>query len=168
MLTGRGLPFNLLNALNHKEEAAIVAAAGKKGAITIATNMAGRGTDIKLEEGVAELGGLHVIATEKHESGRIDRQLIGRCARQGDPGSARAFISIEDELMQRFLPSIGRQWISSSIDKQIPYMKSIAESLNALVQRSASGIAFRQRRRVMEMDTWLAEALSFTGPSVES
>jgi len=168
MLTERGLPFNLLNALNHKEEAAIVAAAGKKGAITIATNMAGRGTDIKLEEGVAELGGLHVIATEKHESGRIDRQLIGRCARQGDPGSARAFISIEDELMQRFLPSIGRQWISSSIDKQIPYMKSIAESLNALVQRSASGIAFRQRRRVIEMDTWLAEAPSFTGPSVES
>ena len=168
MLTERGLSINLLNALKHKEEAEIVAAAGQRYAITIATNMAGRGTDIKLGDGIAELGGLHVIATERHESGRIDRQLIGRCARQGDPGSARVFISIEDDLMQRFLPSPGRRWISSAIDKKAPYMKSIAESLNAFIQKSASSIAFRQRRKVMQMDTWLAEALSFTGPSVES
>ncbi len=168
MLTERGLTFNLLNALKHKEEAGIVAEAGQQGAITIATNMAGRGTDIKLGTGVSALGGLHVIATERNESGRIDRQLTGRCARQGDPGSARVFMSMEDDLLKLFLPSPVRRWISSAIDKQNPYMKSVAEGLHALVQRSVSGIAFRQRRRVMQMDTWLADALSFTGSSIES
>ncbi len=114
------------------------------------------------------MGGLHVIATERHESGRIDRQLIGRCARQGDPGSAQVFMSMEDDLMQRFLPGMSRRWISSNLQKQTPYMKRIAERILSIVQSSASSLAFRQRRKVMQMDTWLAEALSFTGSNVEN
>ena len=87
LLTAAGIEHQVLNAKNHEIEAQIVAQAGQIGRVTVATNMAGRGTDIKLGEGVAELGGLHVIGTERHESRRIDRQLAGRCARQGDPGS---------------------------------------------------------------------------------
>jgi preprotein translocase subunit SecA len=102
MLKKRGIPHNVLNAKHHAEEAAIVALAGQKGAVTIATNMAGRGTDIILGEGVAELGGLHIIGTERHESRRIDNQLRGRAGRQGDPGSSQFYLSLEDELMRRF------------------------------------------------------------------
>ena len=87
LLTGEGLEHQVLNAVRHAEEAQIVAGAGKSSKITVATNMAGRGTDIKLGRGVSDLGGLHVLATERHEAGRIDRQLCGRSARQGDPGS---------------------------------------------------------------------------------
>ena len=102
LLTEAGLPHDVLNAKNHAREAAIIAEAGKKGAITIATNMAGRGTDIKLGEGVKELGGLCVIGTERHESRRIDNQLRGRAGRQGDPGYTQFFVSFEDDLMVRF------------------------------------------------------------------
>ncbi len=97
-----GLPHTVLNARHHEQEAEIIAHAGKRGAITIATNMAGRGTDIKLEEGVADLGGLYVLATTRHQSRRIDRQLRGRCARQGDPGSSKFYISFEDTLLRLF------------------------------------------------------------------
>jgi len=96
------IPHSVLNAKQHQLEAEIVARAGERGAVMIATNMAGRGTDIKLSPGVAELGGLHVVGTERHESRRIDRQLRGRCARQGDPGSSQFFISFEDDLMRNF------------------------------------------------------------------
>ena len=102
MLKRVGIPHSVLNAKYHQQEAEIVARAGQRGAVTIATNMAGRGTDIKLGPGVAELGGLHVIGTERHEARRIDRQLRGRCARQGDPGSSHFFISLEDDLMRLF------------------------------------------------------------------
>jgi len=102
MLKKRGIPHKVLNAKYHAEEAAIVAQAGQPGAVTIATNMAGRGTDILLGPGVAELGGLHIIGTERHESRRIDNQLRGRAGRQGDPGSSQFFLSLEDELMRRF------------------------------------------------------------------
>src|ERR1041385_7004672 len=98
----RGVPHNVLNAKYHQKEAEIVSLAGQKGAVTIATNMAGRGTDIKLGPGVADLGGLHILGTERHESRRIDRQLRGRAGRQGDPGSSRFFISLEDDLMRLF------------------------------------------------------------------
>jgi preprotein translocase subunit SecA len=97
-----GIVHSVLNAKFHQQEAEIVARAGQRGSVTIATNMAGRGTDIKLGEGVAGLGGLHVIGTERHEARRIDRQLRGRCARQGDPGSSHFFISLEDDLMRLF------------------------------------------------------------------
>ncbi|HOH49300.1 MAG TPA: preprotein translocase subunit SecA [Candidatus Hydrogenedentes bacterium] len=103
MLRAEGITeFQVLNAKHHEREAAIVANAGKRGAITIATNMAGRGTDIKLAEGVRELGGLYIIGTERHESRRIDNQLRGRCGRQGDPGTTRFYVSLEDEVARLF------------------------------------------------------------------
>jgi preprotein translocase subunit SecA len=98
----RGIPHNVLNAKYHMKEAEIVSLAGQRGAVTIATNMAGRGTDIKLGAGVPDLGGLHILGTERHESRRIDRQLRGRAGRQGDPGSSRFFLSLEDDLMRLF------------------------------------------------------------------
>ena len=102
MLKREKIPHAVLNAKYHQQEAEIVSRAGQKGAVTISTNMAGRGTDIKLGEGVRELGGLYVIGTERHESRRIDRQLRGRCARQGDPGLSRFYVSFEDDLMRNF------------------------------------------------------------------
>ncbi|MBT3848689.1 MAG: preprotein translocase subunit SecA [Candidatus Marinimicrobia bacterium] len=102
MLKRNNIPHNVLNAKQHQNEAEIVARAGQRGAVTIATNMAGRGTDIKLGEGIKELGGLHIIGTERHESRRIDLQLRGRSGRQGDPGSSRFYLSLEDDLMRLF------------------------------------------------------------------
>ena len=102
MLKRRGIPHNVLNAKQHQREAEIVLRAGQQGAVTIATNMAGRGTDIKLGEGVRELGGLHILGTERHESRRVDLQLRGRSGRQGDPGSSVFFLSLEDDLMRLF------------------------------------------------------------------
>ncbi|HEY1662681.1 MAG TPA: preprotein translocase subunit SecA [Verrucomicrobiae bacterium] len=102
MLKREGLIHSVLNAKYHEQEAEIIARAGQRGAVTIATNMAGRGTDIKLGPGVSEVGGLHVLGTERHESRRIDRQLRGRCSRQGDPGSSHFFVSLEDDLMRLF------------------------------------------------------------------
>ena len=102
MLKRNRISHSVLNAKFHEQEAEIVAKAGQKGAVTIATNMAGRGTDIKLGAGVPDLGGLFVIGTERHESRRIDRQLRGRCSRQGDPGSSKFFVSLEDDLMRLF------------------------------------------------------------------
>ena len=102
MMKREKIPHSVLNAKHHLQEAEIVSNAGKKGGVTVATNMAGRGTDIKLGEGVKDLGGLYVIATERHQSRRIDRQLRGRCSRQGDPGNSVFFVSFEDELMVRF------------------------------------------------------------------
>lgn len=101
-LDDAGIKHEVLNAKNHAKEAEIVANAGQKGAVTIATNMAGRGTDIKLGPGVVELGGLAVIGTERHESRRIDNQLRGRSGRQGDPGLSQFYLSLEDDLMRRF------------------------------------------------------------------
>jgi preprotein translocase subunit SecA len=101
-LRQRRIPHHVLNARNEEEEAAIIAFAGERGAVTISTNMAGRGTDIKLGPGVAELGGLYVVGTNRHDSRRIDNQLRGRAGRQGDPGSSRFFVSLEDDLMVRY------------------------------------------------------------------
>jgi len=112
-LKKRGVPHQVLNAKQHEREAEIVANAGERGRVTIATNMAGRGTDIVLGEGVAELGGLHILGTERHESRRIDNQLRGRSGRQGDPGSSRFFLSLEDDLLRLF----GSDRISSFMDK---------------------------------------------------
>jgi len=102
MLAAEGIEHQVLNAKNHEIEAQIVAQAGQRGRVTVATNMAGRGTDIKLGDGVAEVGGLHVIGTERHEARRIDRQLSGRCARQGDPGRAQFFVCLDDEIVEAF------------------------------------------------------------------
>jgi len=109
----RGIKHNVLNAKQHAREAEIVAGAGYAAAVTIATNMAGRGTDIKLREGVKEAGGLAIIGTERHDSRRVDRQLRGRAGRQGDPGSSSFFVSLEDDLMRLF----GSGRIASVVDK---------------------------------------------------
>ena len=115
LLKKQGIPHNVLNAKYHEKEAMIVADAGQPGQVTIATNMAGRGTDIVLGEGVAEKGGLHILGTERHESRRIDNQLRGRCARQGDPGSSRFYLSLEDDLMRLF----GSDKIKGMMDKLV-------------------------------------------------
>ena len=108
-LTAAGLPLELLNGRQDRGEAEIIALAGRRGAVTIATNMAGRGTDITLGPGVVELGGMHVIGVECHESARIDRQLLGRAGRQGDPGSGRFFVSADDPLLVRYAPSLSKR-----------------------------------------------------------
>lgn len=163
LLTERGLYFRLLNAVRNQEEAAIIANAGCPAQITIATNMAGRGTDIKLAPGVPELGGLHVLATERHESGRVDRQLFGRSARQGDPGSAQAFVSAEDELLRRYLPKAVRGNVQRTLAAGLPGRQQLGQAAFQLAQRQAQRLAFRQRKAVLRMDDWLEEALSFTG-----
>jgi len=162
-LAERGLEFNLLNALNDREEAKIVASAGAPGAITIATNMAGRGTDILLGAGVAEAGGLHVIATERHESHRIDRQLYGRAARQGDPGSAIALVAADDELLRRFSPDFARRMLARSIRRGGRLSAWLGGKLSMYVQWRAERQAFASRKAVMRMDTWMDEAVSFSG-----
>ncbi len=163
MLRGLDLDFNLLNATRHSEEARIVAAAGQYGRVTIATNMAGRGTDIKLGRGVADLGGLHVIASERHESRRIDRQLFGRSARQGDPGSARAYVSVDDELIQRFVPTWLRERLQHAVEANLPVAPHLAKQTLAYAQRSAEKLAFRQRTSVLQTDDQLEQRLGFSG-----
>ncbi len=162
-LRERGLEPALLNAVHHQEEAQIIAQAGLKNRITIATNMAGRGTDIKLEKGIAERGGLQVILTERHESYRIDRQFYGRCARQGDPGCVQTFISVDDELINRFIPKVIRENLAVCVTKRYPGYRQEAVVALKLAQRIARRVAYRQRSQVLKMDTWIDEALSFTG-----
>jgi preprotein translocase subunit SecA len=160
-LRSENIPYRLLNAVRHKEEALVVAGAGQEGAVTIATNMAGRGTDIRLGRGVVERGGLHVIATECHESPRIDRQLFGRCARQGDPGSAGAYVSMEDELVRRYTAPPVRSLVTRQLAKRFPGSRSLALALVHHAQSSAERLAFKQRKEVLRMDTWLEDSLSF-------
>jgi len=161
-LADKGLEAKVLNAVRHHDEALIVGVAGEAGRITIATNMAGRGTDIKLGRGVTGLGGLHVLATERHESGRVDRQLFGRAARQGDPGSAQAFVSAEDELLRRNLPRTVAPQLQRALKQGWPAARRLAAGAFALAQHNAQRLAFKQRRTVLRMDDWMKEALSFT------
>jgi preprotein translocase subunit SecA len=153
LLQRRGIEHSVLNAKQHEREAAIVAEAGKHGHVTIATNMAGRGTDIQLEPGVAGLGGLHIIGTERHESRRIDNQLRGRSGRQGDPGSSQFFVSLEDELMRRF----GSERIAGMMDKlgmeddQPIEHKWISKSIESS-QTKVEGHNFDRRKHVVEYD----------------
>ena len=159
----RGVQTSVLNATRHLEEAQIIAAAGKRGQITIATNMAGRGTDIELAAGVSQLGGLHVIATERHESGRIDRQLFGRAGRQGDPGSAQAFISADDELLRRYAgPRICGMLKTAAPGGGLSGAR-IARWAVKRAQSMAQRQAFLQRQQVLRQDDWLDQALSFAG-----
>jgi preprotein translocase subunit SecA len=152
MLERRGLKHNVLNAKQHEREAAIVAEAGQPKAVTIATNMAGRGTDIVLGQGVTDVGGLHIIGTERHESRRIDNQLRGRAGRQGDPGSSKFFISLEDDLMKIFGPAadrIGRLMDSLEVEPiEHPW---VARSI-ASAQKKVEGMHFDARKHVVEYD----------------
>lgn len=166
LLDQRGLSYHLLNATRLQEEANIIARAGEKNQITIATNMAGRGTDIKLGTGMAEIGGLHVIATERHESGRVDRQLFGRSGRQGDPGSAQAYVSFEDELLRRYLNPILLKQVSAMAKGHFPGWQPAAKGAFGIAQRNAQHIAYKQRTAVLKMDGWLDEALSFAGAPI--
>jgi len=163
MLDSENLNHQVLNAVRHREEAQIIAGAGQAGKITVATNMAGRGTDIKLGRGVAESGGLHVIASERNESGRIDRQLFGRCGRQGDPGSAQAIVSLEDEFVSRYAKNIIAYLKKRHAFNTDGISSKATRAVFRLAQRRAEKLALRQRKSVMRTDHWLEEQLSFSG-----
>ena len=158
LLKKNGLKHEVLNAKNHEREAEIIAHAGEKGAITLATNMAGRGTDIKLGEGVKELGGLFVMGTERHESRRIDNQLRGRSGRQGDPGKSQFFVSFEDDLMRRF----GTERIKNMLESvgftedQAIRSKSLTRSIET-AQKKVEGNNYDIRKSLLDYDNVLNE-----------
>lgn len=165
VLIRRNLPFSILNAKQDKEEADIISKAGKEGRITIATNMAGRGVDIKLEEKVRVLDGLHVIITERHEAGRIDRQLAGRCGRMGDPGSFEAILSLEDPVLEKERSGLWK-WVAL----YYPHKKSILwryflkkALLNA--QKKTERIHAKMRKNLLKEDERRGNMLSFSGRS---
>ncbi|HEX6488425.1 MAG TPA: preprotein translocase subunit SecA [Candidatus Dormibacteraeota bacterium] len=152
MLEKRGVPHNVLNAKYHEREALIVAEAGQAGAVTIATNMAGRGTDIVLGEGVKDVGGLHIIGTERHESRRIDNQLRGRSGRQGDPGSSRFYISLDDDLMKIFGPSAERiGGLMERFETEPIESRMVSRSIES-AQRKVEGMNFDARKHLVEYD----------------
>ena len=164
MLTERGMEHEVLNAVRHAEEAKVVGRAGEKGRITVATNMAGRGTDIKLERGVADLGGLHVVASECHESTRIDRQLFGRAGRQGDPGSAVLFVSFQDEVLLRYASPYTRDLLQRVGGNRAGEITSpLTRALIGYCRARAGRISLSQRKAVLRTDDWLAENMGFTG-----
>ena len=170
------LEHTVLNAKNHAKEAEIIAMAGRKGAITVATNMAGRGTDIKLEEGVAASGGLHVIGTTRHQSRRIDRQLRGRCARQGDPGSSKFFVSFEDSLLrlftstritaflQRFRPPEGEPITAKVLNKSIETAQKRVEQRNYQMRKHTLEYDDVMNKQRAEIYTFRNEVLHSSTP----
>jgi preprotein translocase subunit SecA len=153
LLTKKGIPHEVLNAKHHEKEALIVAKAGEKGAVTIATNMAGRGTDIKVKQEILDLGGLHIIGTERHESRRIDNQLRGRTGRQGDPGSSRFYLSLEDDLLRIF----GSEKIAYIMDKLgmqegEPIEHSLITKSIENAQKKVEAMHFEIRKHLLEYD----------------
>ena len=150
LLAEAGLPVDLLNGRQDAQEADVIARAGRPKAITIATNLAGRGTDIKLHDSVGELGGLHVIVAECHESRRVDRQLIGRCARQGDPGSSQTFVSAEDSLLQRYAPWLA-DWIRSTADQRGEVYLDLTPRIQR-IQRLAEQSQYAARAALLRLD----------------
>jgi preprotein translocase subunit SecA len=162
LLVARGIDHALLNAKQDQMEAEIIALAGQPHRITVATNMAGRGTDIRLGEGVAELGGLYVILTEYHDSRRVDRQFFGRCARQGDPGSCEAIVSLEDELFVINAPLLTRlaglfTWRSAAL----PAM--LYQGLRFIAQLRAERRHCYVRTQTLKLDKRLEQMLAFSG-----
>ncbi|HZP92259.1 MAG TPA: preprotein translocase subunit SecA [Burkholderiales bacterium] len=158
LFDGAGLPYQLLNARQDKLEAEIIARAGEPGRITVATNMAGRGTDIKLMAGVAERGGLHVISAELNDSARIDRQLYGRGARQGDHGSCQGILAMEDDLVATYLP-----WTCAWLSGRGRLPTRAGRLLFHLAQRRAERIYSRARRDLLDLDEQLGDMLAFAG-----
>ena len=153
ILRKRGIPHNVLNAKFHEKEAQIVADAGQRGAVTIATNMAGRGTDIKLGDGVPELGGLFIIGTERHESRRIDNQLRGRSGRQGDPGASRFYLSLEDDLMRLFASdNIAKVMDRLGMEEDEPIEHSLITKSIEHAQKKVEARNFDIRKHVLEYD----------------
>lgn len=153
MLKKKGIPHNVLNAKHHEREAEIIEQAGRKGAVTIATNMAGRGTDIKIDEEVAKLGGLFVLGTERHESRRIDNQLRGRSGRQGDPGESRFYISLEDELMRRFgSDNLKNMMDRLGMDDNQPIESKMVTKAVEAAQKRVEGNNFDARKQLLQYD----------------
>lgn len=158
LLKKHKIPHNVLNAKNHEREAEIIAQAGQKGAVTIATNMAGRGTDIKLGEDVKELGGLAVIGTERHESRRIDNQLRGRSGRQGDPGVTQFYLSLEDDLMRRFgSDSMKAMMTKLGMDDSQPIQSKMVSKAVESAQKRVEGNNFDARKRLLQYDEVLRQ-----------
>jgi preprotein translocase subunit SecA len=163
LLTAAGLSHQVLNARQDRAEAEIIAHAGEPGYIVVATNMAGRGTDIHLAPGVAWRGGLHVIATEGHEARRIDRQLFGRCGRQGDPGSHELFVSLEDDITTVYASRLWR-WLGIVAGYSLPCAhRVIGTFVLRRAQRRAERLHTRIRRDLLTMDEHLETALAFSG-----
>ncbi|MGB5944979.1 preprotein translocase subunit SecA [Paenisporosarcina sp.] len=158
LLTKHGIQHNVLNAKNHEREAEIISTAGHKGSVTIATNMAGRGTDIKLGEGVIEVGGLAVIGTERHESRRIDNQLRGRSGRQGDPGITQFYLSMEDDLMRRFGSDNMRAMMTRlGMDDTQPIQSKMVTKAVESAQKRVEGNNFDARKRLLQYDDVLRQ-----------
>jgi preprotein translocase subunit SecA len=160
LLSERGVAFQLLNGMQDAEEAAIVARAGTLGSVTIATNMAGRGTDIKLSASAEEAGRLHVILTEPQESPRVDRQLVGRAARQGDPGAAQLFVAANDSLFTRHNPTLARQ-----LERPAGEAGELAEPAPAVrgivrTQQAVEAAKAQHRQQMFAHDDWLERVLS--------
>jgi len=161
VLNERGIEHALLNAKQDRSEAEVIALAGKRARVTVATNMAGRGTDIRLEDGVAERGGLHVILTEYHESRRVDRQLFGRCARQGDPGSCGAIVSLEDEVFA--VHARAATQLLRRFNKGRRLLAVLHEGLRRLAQWRAEKRSARVRVGNLHLDRRLDRVLAFSG-----
>jgi preprotein translocase subunit SecA len=158
-----GLSHQVLNARQDEQEAEIVARAGEKGCITVATNMAGRGTDIPLGPGVVEIGGLYIIATERNEARRIDRQLYGRCGRQGDPGSYKSILSPDDELLRNYLAEPIRRFLARLISKDSIVAQRISLLTMRIAQSGRERRYLRMRRDLLQMDEQLGKLLAFSG-----
>ena len=156
LLTQAGLPHEMLNAKNHAREAEIIALAGRKGAITLATNMAGRGTDIKIDDEVRALGGLCVLGTERHESRRIDNQLRGRSGRQGDPGFSRFYVSFDDTLLVRFAADAMRNYIEKNFGDEALESKVVSNAVTS-AQKKIEGMNFDTRKSLLDYDDVLAK-----------
>jgi preprotein translocase subunit SecA len=162
-LNAAGIPHVILNARQDKEEADIVSKAGLPGRVTVATNMAGRGTDIKLLPEVAKAGGLHVLATERHEARRIDRQLHGRSGRQGDPGSFETVASLEDDLMTTSRRLVWRWLARALVNRGRPLQGKLATFLARQAQLSAESLHARIRRDLLQHEDQLETSLAFSG-----
>jgi preprotein translocase subunit SecA len=164
VLTLAGITHTVLNAKQDADEAATIEAAGQPGRVTIATNMAGRGTDIVLADASRQAGGLHVILTERHDNARVDRQLVGRCARQGDPGSWQALLSLDDELL-RSQPAAVRAALARGL--ATPGLQAAAQALGLALMHGAQRRTERAhaaaRRNLLSSDFQTRQALSFSG-----
>ena len=156
LLNAAGLPHEMLNAKNHAREAEIIALAGRKGAITLATNMAGRGTDIKIDDEVRALGGLCVLGTERHESRRIDNQLRGRSGRQGDPGFSRFYVSFDDTLLIRFAADAMRNYIEKNFGDEALESRVVSNAVTS-AQKKIEGMNFDTRKSLLDYDDVLAK-----------
>lgn len=166
LLGARGLPHRVLNAKQDKTEAEIVAAAGQPGAITVATQMAGRGTDIRLAPGVVAAGGLQVILSERNDAGRIDRQLAGRCARQGDPGAVETLLSLEDRLMQRFYNPVFVKFVTANLG-WLGNCGLLTKLIVTLPQALAEAEHATQRRQLIRQDERLANTIASLAPNTD-